>query len=227
LRRKTGEHRGLLDRMMRFLGDIDDAGQKILRQTVAARSDQGREVGQRAAGSQNPSGRRRVSDELAEPSDDVGLDLRQSGCGDEDSDVAVCRVRDEIGDRRVGESASRNVSEVAGTGRVEALRNDDVEKKIEKLRVRRPFSGGWFSERPRELGAALRVCRRLARQALDVAEDALLRSVDGGRQSLTGALQTAVFVHARVSYGKRAHARRLLDSAGQGGREWLASERES
>ena len=69
--RESGEHRGLLDRMMGLVGDVDRAGEEVLRQAVAPGRDQGREIRERPAGCQNPAGRRGVADDLAEPANDV------------------------------------------------------------------------------------------------------------------------------------------------------------
>ena len=72
-----------------------------------------------------------IADDLAEPGHDVRLELREPGRRSEDADVAVRRVRDQVGDRRVRKPAARDVGEVSRPRRVETLRDDLLEEKVQ------------------------------------------------------------------------------------------------
>ena len=184
--RESGEHRRLLQRVVRLVGGVEDPGEEVLRQPVPPRGDERGEGGERAAARQDAAGPARQAGEVREPADDVRLDLRQPRRGGEHADVAVDGVGDQVRDRRVRQSAARDVGEVSGPGRVEALRDDALEQQVEQLLGRAARLRHRLGERARERGAALRVVRGLVGQRGDVRHDALASRRRSGRAARPG-----------------------------------------
>ena len=129
---------------------VDRAGEEVLGQPLAPRGDDRREVRERPSRRQDAARRLGIARDLAEPGDDVRLDLRQARRGGEDADVAVRRSRDQVGDRRVRDASARDVGEVAGPRRVEPLRNDFLEEQVEQLAGRPARLRQRLPQRPRQ-----------------------------------------------------------------------------
>ena len=80
-----------------------------------------------------PPASRGIADDRAEPADDVRLDLRRGPAPRRRRRRSgSSRPAIEVRDGGLGQSAARDVGEVAGTGRVEALRDHRVEEEIEE-----------------------------------------------------------------------------------------------
>jgi hypothetical protein len=105
----------------------------------------------------------------------------------------------QVGDGRLWQAAAGDVREVTRPGGIEALGNDHIEEKVEKLGNGPARPGERLDERSGQSGAALRVRGRLDGEVLDMPQNALLRGVDQAGQALAGQLETAILVHARVS----------------------------
>ena len=173
---KAGEERGLLDGVVRLVGRVERPGEEVLGEAVAARGDERREVGERAARGEHAPRRRRQAGDAAEPADDVLLELREARRGREDADVAVDGVGDQVGDGGVGEAAARDVGEVAGARGVEALRDDALEEQDRgALPPRRPSRAAPRRGSARRLGRRRPRPRRAARGRLSMC--ATIRSV--------------------------------------------------
>ena len=169
---EAGEHRRLLQRVVDLVGGVEGAAEKIRGEALAARGDERREVGERAAAGEKASGPTVVAHEVREPAHDVGLELRQRRRRLPDADVAVEAVGDQLGHRRVHQPASRDVREVARPGGVEALRRRALEDQVEQLLVGRGPLGQWLGERRGHLRGAFDVGGGLARERLEVRQEA-------------------------------------------------------
>src|SRR4051812_36412497 len=99
---------------MRLRRRVDDAATEVWPQESLARAEDGVEGRHRAARREYPA--RRVGEQhpVAEPAEDVGLELDQGGRREASSGEAVCRVRKEVGDRGREDAASRDVPEITG-----------------------------------------------------------------------------------------------------------------
>ncbi len=163
---------------MRLVGRVEDAGEEVLGKPLAARGDQGDEVGHRPAGGEEAEGGGRIAHHLAEPAADVGLDLDEPGRGHPHADESIGDVGDEVGHAGVEEPASGDVGQVSGTRGVEALRHRPLEEQREQLLVGGAFFGQALAQRTRQLGRARDVGGRLPGQGLDVGDQALQRERD-------------------------------------------------
>jgi hypothetical protein len=130
---EPGEERRLENGMVRLVRRVEDALQEIGGEALATRRDDGDEIGERPPRREHAAARlRRQPHDAGAPIDDVGLQLHESRGGEPDADVAVRRVRDEVGHRSVEQAAAGDVSEIAGRGCIEARRNDASEKEAQE-----------------------------------------------------------------------------------------------
>jgi hypothetical protein len=178
-------------RMVRLIRGVEGAGQELVRQALAAGGDQGGEVGQRAAAGEDAARRRGVPRHGGEPGEHVGLQLRECRRRGEHPDVAVDAVGDQVGDRRVRQSAAGDVGEVAGAGGIEGLRHRPLEQQLKDLGERRRPLRQRLDQGAGQGGATLDVGGGLARQRIEVRRDTvhgrLHQAAQLGARELEGA----------------------------------------
>src|ERR1700674_5707367 len=104
---------------MHLVAAVERGARKIVAEKRLPRGDDGDQHGQRSAARENAAASLAISDDLAKPSDDVRLELCQRRRRGEDSDIAIDRVGDQIGDRGVEDSAAWNERQIARAGSVE------------------------------------------------------------------------------------------------------------
>src|SRR5205814_6162993 len=116
---KSGEGRRFLKRVMHFARTVERRVCEVIAEKILSRGGNRSEIRERAAGREHAARTARQSKDFAEPADDIQLELRQRRRRGEDADVTIDRVSDQISDRRVKNTAARNVREISGTGGVE------------------------------------------------------------------------------------------------------------
>ena len=206
-RREPGQQGRLLDRVMRLVGCVEDAGEEVLGQALAAGGHERDEVGHRSAGGEEAEGGRRIAHHLAEPAADVRFELDQTRRGHPHADEAIGHVRDEVGDAGVEEPASGNVGEIAGAGGVEALRHRPLEESRQQLLVGRAILGQALAQRPRQLRRARDVGRGLARQGLDVRDQPLEGEPDEPPHLRRGPSSSSLMARGRRPHGMSSRRR--------------------
>ena len=178
--------------------------EEFSRQPVAPRGDERREGRERAARSSGcrrprPGGRRGRANQrttfdsiCARPGAAAKTPTYRLTASATRSATAAC-----------GQPAARDVGEVAGPGRVEALRDDAFEEKVEQLLGGRPASGiGSTSERA-SAAPPSRPCDGCAGSEATCATMRARGGVDQLAQGVRGELEAAVFGRHAVSRGAR------------------------
>jgi len=121
---------------MDLIARVERRAREVVAGKRLPRRDDGDQHGQRSAARENAAASLAISDDLAEPSDHVRLELREHRRSGEDADITIDRVGDQIGDRGVEDSATGNEREIARPGGVVRSRDRFIEQKVEKLVVR-------------------------------------------------------------------------------------------
>jgi hypothetical protein len=152
-------------RLVGLVGDVEGAGEKVLREAVGPRGHDRREHRQRSAAGENALGAAGEVEEAGQPAEQVLLHRDQGGGREGDPRVAVEDVGEKVRDGAADQAAAGNEGQVAGARRVEPLRRRPVQQ-LEQLRQ-------WpapLARRPAQLGIgeqlrhAVVVARRGVRQ---------------------------------------------------------------
>ncbi len=209
-RREAREGRGLGQRVVGLVGEVEGAREERLGEPVAAGGHEGRQVGHGAAARQEPPGLRRKAHEPGEPGEDVRLELHQGRGGGEDAGVAVDRVADQVGQGAGEEAAPGDEAQVARARGVERPGRGALEEELQELGEGAALLGRRLDQRAGELDGALDVRRRLVGQALDVGDDPFHRLVDEAAHLYAGGFEgpgALGFGRHRGSVGVRGPAR--------------------
>ena len=117
-------------------------------------------------------------DDLAEPTNDIDLELGKTGRRHPDARVPVDRVGDEIGYGRMKQTPAGDVGQITRASRVEGLGHESVEQELEKLIEGCTGLGRSLDQGSGKLLATPVIGGRLAGQRLDVLHDSLHSLLD-------------------------------------------------
>ena len=158
--------------VVHLVGRVEGPVAEALSESVDARRDDRAQVRDRAARRQKAGRSLGEARHLGEPPNDVELELGEAGRRKPHAHVAIDRARDEIGDRRLQQPATRDVAEIARPGRVETDRHDSFEEVVEEPLESGPGLGSVLGEPPRQIEPARGVLSRLIAERAHVLHDA-------------------------------------------------------
>ena len=166
----AGDTSRLADRMVRLLGDIDDAIQEALAEALGAGGHQGAQVRERPARREHAAGALGVPEQRSHPANDRGLDLDEDRGGLAHPDVAVDGARDQVSGSRRRNPTPWNEGEVARARSVERFTDGRAQTLEQRPELLSPL-GSRLVEARGQLVGAFDVGRRLGRQRADLLPD--------------------------------------------------------
>ena len=118
--------------VMGLVRGVDRPGQEVIGKAFPPRGDHRGEVRQGPAAGEDATRAGWIADDLAEPSNDVQLELRESRCGNPHPHVSIHGVRDEVGDRGREDATPGDIRQITRCSRIVRERDRFPEEEVQQ-----------------------------------------------------------------------------------------------